>query len=67
MQTERFSVANVKCGGCAANIRKGLGELPGVQAVEVDVAAGRVTVSGASLARDRIAAKLGEIGYPEKK
>lgn len=67
MQTEQFSVANVKCGGCAANIRKGLAELPGVQTVEVDVPSGRVTVTGEGLARARLTAKLGELGYPEKK
>jgi copper chaperone len=63
--TETFSVKNVKCGGCAANIQKGLGALPGVEKVEVAIQGGLVTVTGENLSRAALAAKLREIGYPE--
>jgi len=61
---ETFTVKNVKCGGCVANIQKGLGTLPGVEKVEVTLQ-GQVTVTGSTLSRPQLAAKLREIGYPE--
>jgi copper chaperone len=63
--SEKFTVQNVKCGGCVANIEKGLGELPGVERVEVVIDGGQVSVEGEGLSRDTLAAKLAELGYPE--
>lgn len=63
---EAFKVANVKCGGCAANIQNGLMAMDGVAAVEVEVASGHVSVTGEGLQRVVLAAKLKELGYPEK-
>jgi len=65
MQTELFTVKNVKCGGCVSNIQKGLGAMPGVSSVEVVIDGGKVTVSGDNLDRAALSAKLKEIGYPE--
>jgi copper chaperone len=65
MTNEEFDVANVKCGGCATNIRNGLMELAGINAVEVEVATGHVQVSGDNLDREQLAGKLKELGYPE--
>ncbi len=65
MPTENFTVKNVKCGGCVANIQKGLGAMPGVSSVEVVIDGGKVTVSGDKLDRAALSAKLKEIGYPE--
>ncbi len=65
MQTEIFKVKNVKCGGCVANIQKGLSSLPGVTRVEVVIAGGDVTVTGDKLDRTQLSAKLKELGYPE--
>ncbi len=64
MATQEFKVANVKCGGCAANIEKGLAEICGVEKIAVDVASGAVVVEG-DAARDALIAKLAELGYPE--
>lgn len=63
MQTEEFSVKNVKCGGCVATIHNGLKDLPGVSAVEVTLA-GQVSVRGEHLDRALLSAKLAELGYP---
>jgi copper chaperone CopZ len=63
MQIEEFTVKNVKCGGCVANIQNGLKDMPGVSAVEVTLA-GQVTVSGEGLDRAALSAKLKELGYP---
>lgn len=62
---EKFSVQNVKCGGCASNIRNGLGALSGVSNVDVEIAGGTVTVQGDNLSRTTLAQKLAELGYPE--
>jgi len=63
--TEVFKVKNVKCGGCVANIQKGLSPLPGVSQVDVTIASGEVTVTGEQLDRAQLSAKLTELGYPE--
>lgn len=65
MQTEEFSVKNVKCGGCVAAIQNGLKDLPGVSAVSVGIDGGKVSVDGTGLDRAALAAKLAELGYPE--
>ncbi len=64
MQAMKFRVANVKCGGCAANIRDGLGSVEGVSQISVDVASGDVEVQGDALVRDVLIARLVELGYP---
>lgn len=62
---EKFTVQNVKCGGCASNIRNGLLSLSGVKSVDVEIANGAVTVQGDNLSRAALAQKLAELGYPE--
>lgn len=66
MATEQFMASNVKCGGCVANIQKGVGAIAGVQSVEVELKTGQVVVSGDALNRAELAKKLKELGYPEK-
>lgn len=63
MQTEEFTVKNVKCGGCVANIQNGLKDLPGVSRVEVTLT-GQVSVHGEGLDRAALTAKLAALGYP---
>jgi len=65
MSSEVFTVKNVKCGGCVSAIENGLKELPGVEAVEVIIESGQVTVSGSDLSREALSSKLQELGYPE--
>jgi len=64
METETFTVKNIKCGGCVANVQKGLKELAGVEDVQVTLQ-GQVTVTGQGLSRAQIVARLNELGYPE--
>jgi copper chaperone len=65
MQTEKFLVKNVKCGGCANTIREGLLGIFGVEDVMVKIQEGEVTVSGEMLNRPALAHKLDQLGYPE--
>lgn len=52
------------CGHCAASVREELGEIPGVQAVDVDVASGAVTIdSVAPVEADAIRSAVEEAGY----
>ena len=66
METQQFNVANVKCQGCAKNIKEGLGVIVSVETVSVDVATGKVEVTGVDMDRQNITAKLAELGYPER-
>lgn len=60
-----IDVENIKCGGCANSIRKGLTEDERITGVEVDIEGGRITLEGDETARDEIAMKLAHMGYPE--
>ena len=44
LQDVRIPVAGISCGSCARHIRKALDGQPGVRTVQVDLAAGEVTV-----------------------
>ena len=61
-----LEVLNVKCGGCANNIRSNLSKLAGVEKVAVDIPAGKVMVEAAEGLRENISSTLATLGYPEK-
>ncbi|WP_018174900.1 MULTISPECIES: heavy-metal-associated domain-containing protein [Thioalkalivibrio] len=61
----KIEVENIKCGGCASSIRKGLMQVEGVTEAEVDVEGGAVEVQAPDSAREAVAAKLASMGYPE--
>jgi copper chaperone len=61
----RISVENIKCGGCANSIRKGLLEMDGISAVDVGIEEGWVEVTTASASRETIVERLRSMGYPE--
>ncbi len=64
MQEMIFTVSNVKCGGCADNIKGGLEGEQGVSQVSVDVGSGEVKVQGDALDRERLVSKLAALGFP---
>lgn len=63
--SEQIYVENIKCGGCANSIQKGLLKLEGVEAVEVIVEQGQVNIEGDAV-RDTVVQSLLSMGYPEK-
>lgn len=65
MSSEHFKVLNVKCAGCAANIKNGLAAFAGVSEIEVSIDTGEVTVDGEKLDRKQLEEKLAELGYPQ--
>ncbi|MGE2722934.1 heavy-metal-associated domain-containing protein [Mycolicibacterium malmesburyense] len=64
MATTTVTVTGMTCGHCAASVREELGEIPGVQAVDVDVASGAVTIdSVAPVEPEAIRSAVEEAGY----
>ena len=60
-----IQIENLKCGGCASTITKGLFDVKGVENVTVDVEKSIVTVTTTSPNFDEIKQKLAKLGYPE--
>jgi len=56
--------SNIKCGGCVANIEKGLDGFAGITEVKVDVESNVVSIQGKELDKTTIEKKLNELGYP---
>lgn len=59
-----YSVTGMTCGHCVRAVTEELTRLPGVNAVEVDLASGRVRIdSEATLAVQDVRAAVDEAGY----
>ena len=64
METRSIVVTGMSCDHCANAIRAEIGRLPGVAEVDVDVAAGKVRITGEPLPGDTaLAAAVEEAGY----
>jgi len=64
IKTTTVIAPDIVCGGCASSIKNALGNLAGVENVEVDVAAKTVKVEHSEAAtRDSIIAALDRAGY----
>jgi copper ion binding protein len=62
--TSTYTVAGMTCGHCVASVTEESSKLDGVIAVDVDLAAGRVTVkSDGPLDDSAVAAAVDEAGY----
>jgi copper chaperone CopZ len=59
----KFSVGNMKCGGCTAAVKAKLEALEGVDSAEVDLASASAEVAG-SIDPDTVVEVLTEAGYP---
>lgn len=58
-----YTVSGMTCGHCASSVKEEIGKLAGVETVEVDLASGRVDVTGEDIADDAVAAAVSEAGY----
>lgn len=63
--TFSVQVDNIKCGGCANTIRKKMMDIDGVNAAEVDIDNGLVTIDGDETIRPVVVEALLKAGYPE--
>lgn len=63
-QTE-LKVPDITCGGCAGSIKKALGNVQGVNQVDIDIATKTVTVQhDKGLPREEIVKVLDRVGFP---
>ena len=60
-----IEIDNLKCGGCAKTIVKGLSAIGGVHSVEVDHPNSTVHVDANANLREVVVSKLKDMGYPE--
>ncbi len=64
MEQLNIHSSKIKCGGCVANIEKGLKDFAGITEVKVDVESNIVSLQGNELDKTVIENKLAELGYP---
>jgi copper chaperone CopZ len=64
VDTLEILVTGMTCDHCARAVRDEVGALPGVSAVDVDVAAGKVVITGSPLpGQAALSAAITEAGY----
>ncbi|MFH0515642.1 heavy-metal-associated domain-containing protein [Streptomyces sp. M41] len=63
MARKHYLVTGMSCGHCAASIKEEVSQVPGVHEVDVDVAAGSVSVGGTDLDDALLRAAIVEAGY----
>jgi copper chaperone CopZ len=63
MATTTYAVRGMTCEHCRAAVREEVEAIPGVTAVDVDLAAGTLTVAGDDVAPAAVAAAVEEAGY----
>jgi copper ion binding protein len=62
--TSTYTVVGMTCAHCVAAVTEEVGQVPGVTAVDVDLATGGLTVtSDAPVDDDAVAAAVDEAGY----
>lgn len=63
MDERTYTVEGMSCEHCVRAVREEVGQLPGVEAVEVDLASGRLDVRGEGLDDEAVRAAVDEAGY----
>lgn len=64
MEQLDIQASKIKCGGCVANIEKGLADFAGITEVNVGIESNIVSLKGNELDKTVIENKLAELGYP---
>ncbi|WP_068273661.1 heavy-metal-associated domain-containing protein [Aldersonia kunmingensis] len=64
MSTSTFTVTGMTCGHCVSAVREEVGNIAGVETVDVDLESGRLVIeSGTPLADADVIAAVDEAGY----
>lgn len=63
--TSEIQIENLKCGGCASTIKKGLLGLEEVSDVAIDLESSKVSVTATNSDLTAVKEKLSKMGYPE--
>jgi len=58
-----YTVSGMTCSHCVLSVREEVAAIPGVEAVDVDLASGRLSVQGAGVTDDAVRAAVAEAGY----
>jgi copper chaperone CopZ len=58
----RYSVSGMTCEHCVLSVREEVGEVPGVDSVDVDLSSGHMVVRGSDLSHDAIRAAVQNAG-----
>lgn len=58
-----FTVAGMTCAHCVASVTEEVGEVEGVETVDVELESGRLTVAGEGFTDAAISAAVAEAGY----
>ena len=61
--TSTYTVAGMTCSHCVASVAEEVAEIAGVAAVDVELAGGRLTVSGDGVRDEDVRAAVAEAGY----
>ena len=62
--TTNIIVQNLKCGGCASTITKGVSSVDGIEDVKVDVETSTVSFTSKTDDLTAVYKKLAQMGYP---
>ena len=63
LQTRDYTVRGMTCAHCVLSVREEVSAVPGVSSVDVDLASGRMTVTGDDVRDDAVRAAVAEAGY----
>lgn len=62
-KTRTYAVSGMTCAHCVASVREEVGDVAGVTEVEVELASGRLGVSGDGFTDAAVRAAVDEAGY----
>ena len=61
--TSTYTVAGMTCAHCVASVSEEVAEVAGVEQVDVDLASGRLVVTGEGVSAGAVRAAVAEAGY----
>ncbi|MGK0414827.1 MAG: copper chaperone, partial [Polaribacter sp.] len=61
----QIEIENLKCGGCAATIKKGLLSIEGIEDIAINIEDSLVSVDATEKVLIAVKQKLSKLGYPE--
>ena len=62
-ENREYTVTGMTCGHCVASVREEVSEVAGVEAVDVDLASGRMVVTGNGVSDEAVRSAVAEAGY----
>jgi copper chaperone len=63
VETREYTVAGMTCSHCVLSVREEVSEVSGVSAVAVDLASGRLAVTGTNVRDNAVRAAVADAGY----